>query len=44
MGEALGLGTRVGVLDEGRLIACDSPDAIGGSARGTRSPGWRRAK
>jgi osmoprotectant transport system ATP-binding protein len=28
MDEALGLGTRVGILDEGRLIACDRPDAI----------------
>jgi osmoprotectant transport system ATP-binding protein len=28
MEEALGLGTRVGILDEGRLIACDRPDAI----------------
>ena len=28
MDEALGLGTRVGILDEGRLIACDHPDAI----------------
>jgi osmoprotectant transport system ATP-binding protein len=32
MDEALGLGTRVGVLDEGRLIACDRPDAIARSA------------
>jgi osmoprotectant transport system ATP-binding protein len=28
MDEALDLGTRVGILDEGRLIACDRPDAI----------------
>jgi osmoprotectant transport system ATP-binding protein len=28
MDEALGLGTRVGVLDRAQLIACDSPDAI----------------
>ncbi|HXW03985.1 MAG TPA: ATP-binding cassette domain-containing protein [Vicinamibacterales bacterium] len=28
MGEALTLGTRVGVLAEGRLIACDAPDRI----------------
>jgi len=31
MDEALDLGTRVGVLDEGRLVACDRPDAIAGS-------------
>jgi osmoprotectant transport system ATP-binding protein len=28
MEEALGLGTRVGILDAGRLIACDPPQAI----------------
>ncbi|MGE5360302.1 MAG: ATP-binding cassette domain-containing protein [Bacteroidales bacterium] len=32
MDEALDLGTRVGVLDGGRLIACGSPEAIAGSA------------
>jgi osmoprotectant transport system ATP-binding protein len=30
--EAFTLGTRVGVLDEGRLIACDTPDVIARSA------------
>jgi osmoprotectant transport system ATP-binding protein len=28
MGEAFALGDRIGVLDEGRLIACDPPGAI----------------
>ncbi|MGH7428088.1 MAG: ATP-binding cassette domain-containing protein [Candidatus Methylomirabilaceae bacterium] len=28
MGEAFALGTRLGVLDEGRLVALDSPDRI----------------
>jgi osmoprotectant transport system ATP-binding protein len=28
MAEALALGDRLGVLDEGRLIACDRSDAI----------------
>jgi osmoprotectant transport system ATP-binding protein len=28
MEEALGLGTRIGILDEGRLVACDGPDVI----------------
>jgi osmoprotectant transport system ATP-binding protein len=28
MGEALALGDRLGVLDEGRLVACDSPEII----------------
>jgi osmoprotectant transport system ATP-binding protein len=28
MGEALALGDRLGVLDEGRLVACDRADAI----------------
>jgi osmoprotectant transport system ATP-binding protein len=32
MDEALGLGTRVGVLGEGRLIACGRPDAVSRSA------------
>jgi osmoprotectant transport system ATP-binding protein len=31
MGEAFALGDRVGVLDEGRLIACDRPDRIAAS-------------
>jgi osmoprotectant transport system ATP-binding protein len=34
MDEALGLGTRVGILDEGRLVACDRPEVI---ARSTDS-------
>jgi osmoprotectant transport system ATP-binding protein len=28
MGEAFALGDRLGVLDEGKLVACDRPDAI----------------
>jgi osmoprotectant transport system ATP-binding protein len=32
MDEALDLGTRVGILDEGRLVACDHPDVIARSA------------
>ncbi len=32
MNEALGLGDRIGVMDAGRLVACDSPDAILDSA------------
>jgi osmoprotectant transport system ATP-binding protein len=32
MGEALALGDRLGVVDEGRLVACASPDAIRQSA------------
>jgi len=28
MGEAFALGDRVGVLDEGRLVACDRPDVV----------------
>lgn len=28
MDEALDLGTRVGILEEGRLVACDRPEAI----------------
>src|SRR2546422_9411843 len=28
MGEAFALGDRIGVLDEGKLIACDPPAAI----------------
>ena len=28
MAEAFALGTRVGVLDEGRLVACDAPAAV----------------
>ena len=31
MGEAFALASRVGVLHEGRMIACDSPRAIAGS-------------
>ena len=31
MGEAFALGDRVGVLDEGRLIACDRPAAVASS-------------
>jgi len=31
MGEAFALGDRVGVLEEGRLIACDSPAAVAAS-------------
>jgi len=31
MGEAFALGDRVGVLDEGRLIACDRPDIVAAS-------------
>jgi osmoprotectant transport system ATP-binding protein len=32
MGEAFALASRIGVLDEGRLIACDEPLAIARSA------------
>jgi osmoprotectant transport system ATP-binding protein len=32
MGEAFALGNRIGVLDDGRLIACDSPQAIAQSS------------
>ena len=32
MAEARALGTRVGVLDEGRLIFCDTPDAVARSS------------
>jgi osmoprotectant transport system ATP-binding protein len=32
MGEAFALGDRLGVLDEGRLIACDHPAAIAASS------------
>jgi osmoprotectant transport system ATP-binding protein len=31
MGEAFALGDRVGVLDEGRLVACDRPEAVAAS-------------
>jgi osmoprotectant transport system ATP-binding protein len=31
MGEAFALGDRIGVLDEGRLIACDRPDRVAAS-------------
>jgi osmoprotectant transport system ATP-binding protein len=31
MGEAFALGDRVGVLDEGRLIACDRPQSVAAS-------------
>jgi osmoprotectant transport system ATP-binding protein len=31
MGEAFALGDRVGVLDEGRLIACDRPEIVAAS-------------
>jgi osmoprotectant transport system ATP-binding protein len=31
MGEAFALGTRVGVLDEGRLVACDRPVVVAAS-------------
>ncbi len=31
MGEAFALASRIGVLDEGKLIACDEPHAIAGS-------------
>ena len=31
MGEAFALGDRVGVLEEGRLIACDRPAAVASS-------------
>jgi len=31
MGEAFALGDRVGVIDEGRLVACDSPSALAAS-------------
>ena len=31
MGEAFALGDRVGVLDDGRLIACDRPGAVAAS-------------
>ena len=32
MGEAFALGRRIGVLDEGRIIICDRPEAIARSA------------
>jgi osmoprotectant transport system ATP-binding protein len=32
MGEAFALADRVGVLDEGRLVACDRPQTIAASA------------
>jgi osmoprotectant transport system ATP-binding protein len=32
MGEAFALGDRVGVLDEGRLIACDRPETVAASS------------
>ena len=32
MGEAFALGDRVGVLDAGKLIACDRPGAVAASA------------
>jgi osmoprotectant transport system ATP-binding protein len=32
MGEAFALGDRIGVLDEGRLIACDRPERVAASA------------
>jgi osmoprotectant transport system ATP-binding protein len=32
MGEAFALGDRIGVLEDGRLVACESPDAIVRSA------------
>ncbi len=31
MGEAFALGDRVGVIDEGRLVACDVPSALAAS-------------
>jgi osmoprotectant transport system ATP-binding protein len=31
MGEAFALGDRVGVLDEGRLVACDRPEVVAAS-------------
>ena len=43
MGEAFALGDRVGVLDEGRLVACDRPDGDRGVARSARAPAARRA-
>ncbi len=35
MGEAFALGDRIGVLDEGRLVACDRPRAIARSVHPT---------
>jgi osmoprotectant transport system ATP-binding protein len=32
MGEAFALGDRVGVLDEGRLVACDTPPTVAESS------------
>ena len=32
MAEAFALGERIGVIDDGRLIACDRPDAIAASS------------
>jgi osmoprotectant transport system ATP-binding protein len=32
MGEAFALGSRVGVLDEGRLVACDRPAIVAASS------------
>jgi osmoprotectant transport system ATP-binding protein len=32
MGEAFALGDRVGVIEDGRLIACDRPDVMGASS------------
>ncbi len=32
MDEALGLGDRIGVIDDGRLVACDAPDVLRHSA------------
>lgn len=32
MGEAFALGTRIGVLDQGRLVVCDTPDAVAASS------------
>ena len=34
MGEAFALGDRVGVLEDGRLIALDTPSAVAASADG----------
>src|SRR5579863_9933559 len=31
MGEAFALGDRIGVIDDGRLVACDRPQAVAGS-------------
>jgi osmoprotectant transport system ATP-binding protein len=32
MAEAMALATRIGVLDEGRLVACDTPERIAASS------------